>query len=62
MAEKRLSGGWITITEAAKISGFTRAYIWLLIKMKKIEKSRRVGNLLLVDEDEIKTLQRKVKE
>lgn len=59
MAEKRLAGGWITLPEAAKISGFTRAYLWMLVKMSKIKKSRRVGNLILVDEDEIKTLQRK---
>ena len=51
-------GNWISTLEAAEISGFTKGAIWLKIKMGEIKKVRRVGNVYLVNSEEIRTLKR----
>jgi len=50
---------WVTTKEAAEISGFTPATIWLKIKLGQIQKIRRVGKMYLVNEEEIRDLKRK---
>ena len=49
---------WVTTTEAAQISGFTKGYICLRIKLGQFKKIRRVGKSYLVNIEEIRNFKR----
>lgn len=50
--------GWLTVTDAAKRMDVSRTYVSELIAMKKIATIRRVGNVLLVKEEEVMRFKR----
>jgi phage-related protein len=52
-------GNWIPTVEAAKLSGFTKATIWLKIQMGEIKKVRRIGNVYLLSKKEVMALKRR---
>jgi hypothetical protein len=49
---------WVTAKEAAKMSGFTKGYIFLMIKLGRLKKIRQVGRMYLVNVEEIQSIKR----
>ena len=51
--------GWLTVTDAAKRMDVSRTYVSILVSTRKITNIRRVGNVLLVKEEEAMQFKRK---
>jgi len=43
----------LTISQTAKLLGFTRQYVWILIKKGKL-KAERVGKYYIINSEEVK--------
>jgi len=43
----------LTISQTAKLLGFTRQYVWILVKKGKL-KAERVGKYYIINSEEVK--------